>query len=100
MGNWIFIRNHPLYAGLPTNETAKGDYQISVKNSYGLLIDGPNTQIIAAYARDHDPHIGAATFTTALGNTSIVFQTITAMHPIAEQRFLGNALLFLLAQKH
>ena len=100
MGNWFFVRAHPLYNGLPVNETMKADYQISVKISYGLMIDGPNVQIIAAYARDHDPHLGAATFITKLSQTPIVFQAITGMHAIAERRFLGNAVLWLLAQQH
>jgi hypothetical protein len=99
MGNWIFLRSHPLYNGLPVNEVMKGDYQISVRSCYGLLVDGPDVQIIAGYGRDHDRNLGAATFTTKLSGTPIVFQTVNGMHSVIEQRFLANALNFLLSQR-
>jgi hypothetical protein len=99
MGNWIFVRAHPLYDGLPVNEVMKGDYQISVRSCYGLLVDGPDVQIVAGYGRDHDRNLGAATFTTKLSNTPIVFQAANGMHGVIEQRFLGNSINFLLGQR-
>ena len=96
MGGWIFVRSHPLFAGLPVNEVMKSDYQVPVQSSYGLLVDGPNVAIVAAYSRDHTRQIGAITFTTKLGKGTVVFNGATGMHPIMEQKVLGNALAYLL----
>jgi len=96
MGGWIFVRSHPLYAGLPVNEVMKGDYQVPVQASYGLLVDGPNVAIVAAYSRDHSRQIGAITFTTKLRKGTVVFHGLTGMHPIMEEKVLGNALAYLL----
>ena len=100
MGDWIFIREHPLYDGLPVNEVIKGDYQASVTTCFGLLVDGPGVAIVAAYSRDHDRNIGAITFTANLGKGAVVVHGLTAMHPIMEQRWLGNALAYLLPRSH
>ena len=99
MGSWVFVRAHPLYAGLPVNEVIKGDYQVPFDSCFGVLIDGPGVKIVAAYSRDHDCKIGAATFTAGLGKGSIVFQALTGMHPIMGERWLGNAIELLLAKK-
>jgi len=99
MGGWVFVRAHPLYNGLPVNEVMKGDYQAPVSGCFGLMVSGPGVAIVAAYSRDHDRNIGAVTFTANLGKGPIVFHTLTAMHPIMEQRWLGNALAYLL-EKH
>jgi hypothetical protein len=98
MGGWIFVRSHPLFAGLPVNEVMKGDYQVPVQVSYGLLVGGPNVAIVAAYSRDHTRRIGAITFTTRLGKGNVVFHGATGMHPIMEEKVLGNAVGWLLNQ--
>jgi hypothetical protein len=97
MGNWVFVRQHPLYDGLPVDEVMKGDYQIPVSACYGLQVGGPGVEIVAAYGRDHDRNIGAATFTTKLGQGTIVFQTLTGMPSAIQQRLLANELKFLLS---
>ena len=90
MGSWYFVRAHPVYDGLPVNETMHGDYQIGTGNANGLRVDGPNVRIIAAYSRDHDRNIGAGTFTAPLGAGTVLFQCIPPMHPamraLARQR--------------
>jgi len=98
MGGWVFVRSHPLYEGLPVNEVMKGDYQAPVQASYGLLVHGPAVEIVAAYSRDHDRKIGAVTFTTRLGQGTVVMHCLTGMHPIMEEKVLGNALAYLLSR--
>jgi hypothetical protein len=98
MGGWVFVKKHPLYAGMPVNEVMKGDYQAPVDACYGLLVDGPGVDIVAAYSRDHDRNIGAMTFTARLGKGMIVYQGLMGMHPILQERWLGNALDFLMAR--
>jgi hypothetical protein len=95
MGNWVFLREHPTYAGLPVNEVMKGDYQIPVGNCYGLMVNGAKVQVIAAYGRDHDRDIGAVTFTAQLGRGTILFQALKGMNPLMGQRWLENAIQWL-----
>jgi len=95
MGNWYFVREHPIYAGLPVNQAMGVHYQAKGRQSNGLLVDGPNVEIIAAYSRDHDRNIGAGTFTTKLGATKILYHRVPELHPVLQQRFLVNALAWL-----
>jgi beta-galactosidase len=95
MGNWYFVRQHPIYAGLPVNQAMGIHYQARGRQSNGLLVDGPNVEIIAAYGRDHDRNIGAGTFTTTLGATKILYHRVPELHPVLQQRLLANALAWL-----
>ncbi len=95
MGSWYFVRAHPVYEGLPVNETMHGDYQVGTGSANGLRVDGPGVQIIAAYSRDHDRNIGAGTFTAPLGAGTVLFQCMPPMHPAMRARWLANALAYL-----
>ena len=99
MGNWYFVREHPLFAGMPVNCALGNFYQAPGRQSNGLLIDrapgSPDPEIIVGYSRDHDRRVGAGTFTCTLGKGRIVFHRVPAMHPVMQQRFLANALTFL-----
>ncbi len=99
MGNWYFVREHPLYAGMPVNDAMGLFYQVKGRQSNGLLIEnppaGPNVEIITAYSRDHDRKIGAGTFTCKLGKGRIVFHRCPDFHPVLQQRFLANAIHWL-----
>ena len=97
MGSWYFVRAHPIYDGLPVNETMHGDYQIGTGSANGLRVGGPNVQIIAAYSRDHDRNIGAGTLTAPLGSGTVLFQCMPSMHPAMRARWLANALAYLAA---
>ncbi|GGA62792.1 hypothetical protein GCM10011507_12990 [Edaphobacter acidisoli] len=98
MGNWYFVREHPVYAGLPDNQVMGIHYQAKGRESNGLLVDGSNIEIIAAYSRDHDRHIGAGTFTAKLGTGRILYHRVPEFHPVTQQRLLSNALLWLLTE--
>ena len=98
MGNWYFVRQHPIYAGLPVNQVMGIHYQAKGRQANGLLVDGPNVEIIAAYSRDHDRKIGAGTFTTTLSTTKILYHRVPDLHPVLQQRFLANALAWLTAK--
>lgn len=99
MGSWYFVRAHPVYDGLPVNEAMKGDYQVAPGSANGLRVSGSGVQIIAAYGRDHDRNLGAGTFTASLGRGTILFHSMPVMHPAIQQRWLANALAFLLPSK-
>jgi beta-galactosidase len=95
MGNWYFVREHPVYAGMPVNQCMGIHYQARGRQSNGLLVEGPQIEIIAAYSRDHDRRVGAGTFTTKLGKGRVLYQRVPELHPALQQRFLANALRWL-----
>ena len=51
MGNWYFVRQHPIYAGLPVNQVMGFHYQTKGRQANGLLIEkhpnGADIEIIA-----------------------------------------------------
>ena len=95
MGTWVFLKDHPAYAGLPSNQVMKWEYQVAFKDASGLLVDGPGVDVIAGYGRDHDDTLGAATFTARLGRGTILFQAVRGMQPLIYERFIVNAIRFL-----
>jgi hypothetical protein len=95
MGTWYFVRQHPVYAGLPANRAMSIEYQVRGNDSNGLLVDAPDLEIIAAYSRDHELRIGAGTFALKTSNSRLVFHRITGMHPVFHQRLLANAIHYL-----
>ena len=99
MGNWYFVRKHPVYAGLPVDQAMGIHYQTRGRQSNGLLLDkhpkGAPLEIIAAYSRDHDRNVGAGTFTTKLGEGKLLYQRVPELHPVLQQRFLASALTWL-----
>ena len=99
MGSWVFVRQHPVYDGIIGNGVMKGFEQQTVKNLAGLLVDGPGVQVIAAYSRDHDSQIGATTFTVPLGKGTVLFQALSGLQPLVQERFLDNSISFLTQKK-
>jgi beta-galactosidase len=95
MGNWYFVREHPIYAGMPVNQAMGIHYAARGRQSNGLLVEGPNVEIIVGYSRDHDRNLGAGTFTTRLGSTKILYHRVPELHPVLQKRFLANAIAWL-----
>lgn len=99
MGNWYFVRKHPLYEGMPVDQAMGIHYQAKGQAANGLLIDrapgGAEVEIIAAYSRDHSRVIGAGTFTTKLGAGKVLYHRVPELQPVLQQQFLANALRWL-----
>lgn len=95
MGNWYFVREHAVYAGMPVNQAMGIHYAARGKQANGLLVDGPNVEIIVGYSRDHDRRIGAGTFSTRLGKGKLLYQRVPELHPVLQAGFLANALAWL-----
>lgn len=106
MGSWYFVREHPVFAGLPVNQAMKSYYQVPVGGSDGFLLDGDNVEVFVGYGRDHDRNIGAAGFTATLGKGRILFFSLPGMvqgltgqaggmHPVMLKRLIMNSLSYL-----
>ncbi len=95
MGSWYFVREHPLYDGLPVNQAMSIHYQVKGGGSNGWIVEGEHVEIVAAYSRDHDRKIGAGTLTAKLNGTQIVMHQVTDMQPVMHRRFLANSLAWL-----
>lgn len=91
MGTWVFLKDHPAYQGLPTNQVMKWEYQVDFKDASGLLVEGPGVDVIAGFGRDHDTKIGAATFSAQLHQGHVLFQAVRGMQPLVYERFICNA---------
>jgi beta-galactosidase len=91
MGTWVFVKDHPSYQGLPTNQVMKWEYQVDFRDATGLMVEGPGVDVFAGFGRDHDTKLGAATFTAQLQQGRILFQAIRGMQPLVYERFIVNA---------
>jgi hypothetical protein len=95
MGTWFFVRNHPVYEGMPVNRAMSIEYQVKGSDSNGLIVDGDGIDVIAAYSRDHDRKIGAGTFVYWGQGRKLLFHRITEMHQVFHRRLLSNGILYL-----
>jgi beta-galactosidase len=96
MGCWLFVREHPTFAGLPANRVLGIHYQANGKKSNGLLIEraagGSDPEIIMAYSRDHSRALGAASFLCRLGNIPVLVHRAPAFSEPLQLRWLANAI--------
>jgi hypothetical protein len=95
MGNWYFLREHPVYAGLPANQAMGIYHQAHGRQANGLIVDGPGVDVFVGYGRDHDRRVGAGTFSARLGAGKILFQRVPDLNGAMQLRFLRNALAWL-----
>jgi hypothetical protein len=98
MGNWNYLRAHPLFAGIPADCAAGIFHQIDGRLSNGLLVDGPGVEIIAGYSRDHDRRNGGATVVAANKGMRAVLHRMPDMVAPLQRRFLANAINWLAGQ--
>jgi beta-galactosidase len=95
MGNWYFVRPHPIYEGMPTGRAMDGFFQARGRLANGLMVEGPNVDVFVGYSRDHDRRLGAGTFTTRLGSGKVVVHRVPDFAAPMQLRFLSNALSWL-----
>ena len=99
MGNWNFIRKHPIYEGIPSDQATNTLHQVEGQSSNGLLIDGSGIEIIGAYSRDHDRKIGAATFIYQNGPRRLLFHRMPDLVQPLQRRLLSNIISFLTEER-
>ena len=97
MGSWYMVRRHPLYAGLPQDTIMKGDYQVPVGTSNGIMATGPGVEWVTAYGRDHNRTIGAGDVIAKLGKGRILFHIVPRMNTPFQRKWLSNAITYLAA---
>jgi hypothetical protein len=99
MGNWLFVREHPTFAGLPVNRVMSVHYQAHGKQSNGLLIEraegGREPEVVVGYSRDHDRKIGAASFVCQAGSGRVLFHRAPDFSAPLQARWLANAIAYL-----
>ena len=97
MGNWNVLRAHALFEGIPADMAAGVWHQIPGQPSNGLIVDGEGIEVIAAYSRDHDRRLGAASFTVRKAGAKLLFHRMPDMVAPLQTRFLLNAMRWLAA---
>ena len=101
MGNWLFVREHPTFQGLPANQVLGVHYQAQGKQSNGLLIDrvagGTEPEVIMGYSRDHDRNIGAASLLCRVSGTRVLVHRAPDFSMPLQMQWLANTLSYLTA---
>ncbi len=96
MGNWLFVREHATFAGLPVNRAMSVHYQAHGKASNGLLVEravgAADLEVIVGYSRDHDRHVGAASFLCKLGGAQVLVHRVPELSGPLQQRWLANSI--------
>jgi hypothetical protein len=99
MGNWLFVRQHPTFAGLPADRTLGVHYQARGKAANGLVVERapgrPDLEVICGYSRDHDRRLGAASFLCTVGSARVLVHRAPSFNPPLQQRWLANAVAHL-----
>ncbi len=99
MGNWLLVREHATFAGMPANRVMGIHYQARGKQSNGLRIEraasGHEPEVVLAYGRDHDLNIGAASFVCHVGETKVLVHRAPAFSEPLQQRWLANTITYL-----
>jgi beta-galactosidase len=105
MGSWYFVRDNPIFDGLPVNTALDHRYELPQDSigENGLLLAAPGMQVFVGYGRDHDPTVGIGLCVVPYGKGQIVLSSIASevtglsdtpyalAQPIA-LRLLANAL--------
>ncbi len=99
MGNWNYLRAHPLFEGIPADTATSVLHQVEGQPSNGLLVDGEGVEIIAAYSRDHDRRNGAATLIARKAGMRALVHRMPDMVAPLQRRFLENAVRWLASGK-
>ena len=77
VGGNLFVREHPLFAGLPVNQGMNWEYQDIVNygaKRFGLLLEGE--EVIAGTVNYNEPRLGTAVGVVNYGKGKIVLSTL------------------------
>ncbi len=103
MGNWVFVREHATFTGLPVNQVMGIHYQARGKQSNGLLVErapgAPDLEVVMGYSRDHDRRIGAASLLCRVGGTRVHVHRAPEFSAPLQLRWLANSIAHLTGVK-
>jgi hypothetical protein len=97
MGNWNYLRAHPVFDGIPSDTATSVLHQVEGQPSNGLLVEGEGIEIVAAYSRDHDRRNGAATLIARRDGMRVLVHRLPDMVAPLQRRFLENAVHWMAA---
>jgi hypothetical protein len=97
MGNWNYVRAHRTFDGIPIDTGMSVLHQVEGQPSNGLLVDGADVEVIAAYSRDHDRQNGAASLIARKGAMRVLVHRLPDMVAPLQRRWLSNAVDWLAA---
>jgi hypothetical protein len=96
MGNWLFVREHATFRGLPVNRALGVHYQAPGTQSNGLRIErvagAPDPEVVMGYSRDHDREVGAASFLCKVADVSVLVHRAPEFSAPLQARWLANAI--------
>ncbi|MDE1160913.1 MAG: glycoside hydrolase [Acidobacteriaceae bacterium] len=102
MGNWLFVREHATFAGMPVDRALGVHYQAHGKLSNGLMIEraagASDPVVIMGYSRDHDREVGAASFLCNVGKTPVMVHRAPAFAAPLQMRWMANTVAYLTGQ--
>jgi hypothetical protein len=97
MGNWNYVRAHRTFDGIPIDTGMSVLHQVEGQPSNGLLVDGADVEVIAAYSRDHDRQNGAASLIARKDAMRVLVHRLPDMVAPLQRRWLANAVDWLAA---
>jgi hypothetical protein len=96
MGDWLFVRQHATFAGLPMGRALGVRYQAHGKQGNGLLIEratgGTEPEVVMGYSRDPDRNVGAASFLCEVDGTSLLVHRALEFSAPLQMRWRANSL--------
>jgi hypothetical protein len=90
MGNWNYVRAHRTFDGIPIDTGMSVLHQVEGQPSNGLLVDGADVEVIAAYSRDHDRQNGAASLIARKDAMRVLVHRLPDMVAPLQRRWLAN----------
>jgi beta-galactosidase len=78
MGSWYFVRDNPIFNGLPVNTALDHRYELPQQyiGEDGLLLSAAGLQAFVGYGRDHQPAVGIGLCVIPHGKGRIVLSSI------------------------
>jgi hypothetical protein len=85
-GGHFFVRDHPIFEGLPVNTAFNWEYQVLARYSaerYGLILD--NSEAVVGAISMEDPDIATAVGIIPYGRGKIIFSTLDLLPNLASE---------------
>jgi beta-galactosidase len=80
MGTWYFVRQNPIFDGLPVDTALDHRYEMPEERigEDGLLLNAPGMSAFVGYGRDHDPTVGIGMCVIPYGQGRIILSSLAS----------------------